>query len=112
MRLTNRQKFDLKTVRYFIPDQSKHVDITDEDIKTYFAWSDTGKPLPIEKTPGLQALIGGKTFREWHLKDYKDAIMKGDMFTFEIVDEFPEDIGRFILKSIGFGDYDAIKAVL
>jgi hypothetical protein len=43
MKLTNKQKIDLETILYFIPENMKTIKITDSDIQKFFEFSDEGK---------------------------------------------------------------------
>lgn len=112
VKLSNKQQIDLETVKYFIPDQARHWPITGQDVEIHFNWSDRGidLPAPYMRSLGLNALVAGKTYRDWHVKDYKHAIQEGTLFLFELVDDMPENVGRYVVRSLGFGNYDMIKA--
>jgi len=40
MKLTNKQKTDLETILYFIPEVCNNIKITDKDIERFFEYSD------------------------------------------------------------------------
>lgn len=76
MKLSKKQRLDLKTAMYFIPSNYKHGQITDEDIGRFFAWSDKGigkesiKQEAMQTNTGLAALYWGKQRRDLQVTSY------------------------------------------
>lgn len=43
MKITEKQKKDLETIIYFIPESMRNIQIKDKDIEKFFEYSDSGK---------------------------------------------------------------------
>lgn len=83
MKLSKKQREDLESCLYFVPMGCRHwvKGITDEDIASYFAWSDKGDKTflnrsnwtfggeNLSQTRGATAIKYGKTYRELFITD-------------------------------------------
>lgn len=78
--MTKSQKNDLKITKYFIPKVFKNIEITNEDEKMYFEWSESGKHkdkisgMPY-KINGFNALVQGKEWRGIHMGLYEQGVL-------------------------------------
>lgn len=83
MKLTNKQKIDLETILYFIPENMKTIKITDSDIQKFFEFSDEGKHKEEKKqrwgNTWFDVLVQGKVWRWRHMQMYEDGILDGSM---------------------------------
>jgi hypothetical protein len=76
MRLTRKQVKELEVVRWFIPTNGTFMDITNDDIERYFAWSDRGVGSEelhreaLHTNTGLSALYWGKQRRDLQITSY------------------------------------------
>jgi hypothetical protein len=94
MKLSNRQQLDLDTVMYYY---TSHVVPTEDDIESYFAWSDRGKKAFITRdTPGAERLRTGKTYRDLQVTSYIEDW--GKYITATDLAEEPEFICRWLAK--------------
>ncbi len=86
MKLTNKQKLDLETIIYFIPQSMKHIKITEESIQNFFEYSDkwlhkeyvNAIPTQWEYT-AFWALLEGKRWRWIHIKMYQEWVLDWSM---------------------------------
>lgn len=95
MKLTSKQQLDLKTVLYYF---TSDITPTDDDISSYFAWSDKGDRSYIARdTPGAIRLRIGKQRRDLqvtsYLQDWGKYITAVDLAT-----EEPEYICLWLSK--------------
>ena len=79
MNFSKKQQRDLESILYFMPMQLKGVDITDQDIEDFFAFSDRGVRQRI-KTRGYEVLCAGKEWRGIHIHEmWEEGIMDGSV---------------------------------
>lgn len=106
MRLTSKQQRELTVIKYFVPGWVKFDPITDENIETFFAWSDRGKEYNLEIIKGqpvlngLSALHYGKQWREVSIKTWRDDIEDGIITKGEILHDMPDDVALYIEKAL------------
>lgn len=68
MKLSKKQRMDLDTCLYYF---ESDVQPTDEDIASYFAWSDRGdKSFLTRETPGARRIRYGKQYRDVQVTSY------------------------------------------
>lgn len=86
MKLTNKQKIDLETIVYFIPEWMKKINITDDDIIKFFEYSDKWmhkeyvKSIPTQwEYSWFWALLEWKRWRWIHIKMYQEWVLDGSM---------------------------------
>lgn len=88
MRLSTKQIYDLESIMYFIPKTIEHIEITHEDVKMFFEYSDKGLHkektgtfvlLPKELQNGFNALIEGKKWRGINMMMYEEGVLDGTM---------------------------------
>lgn len=109
-KLTNKNRNEMKILTYHMPAFLKDAEITPEDAKTYFDWSDRGvgakeveaRVFDENRTKsftGLSALYFGKRNRDLAITSYKEdwgtTCTAGD-FTDE-----PREVVEFVSKAIG-----------
>lgn len=101
-RLTTKQRQDLETAKFFIPDDFQHVPITDNDVRRYFDWSDKGigkegiEREARQTNTGLAALYWGKQRRDLQVASYIEDW--GTYLTpFDFVDE-PEFLVTWLAR--------------
>ncbi len=73
MKLTSKQQRELDVIKYYIPSNCSFGWITDEDISTFFQWSDRGisyKQNPLVERDGFCALYWGKQRRDLQVTSY------------------------------------------
>lgn len=102
MKLSQKQRTDLDSCLYFLPNNCAQMkqQITDDDIRAYFNWSDKGdKSFLNNPSRGCQAIRWGKTYRELFITDMLRDLDK-IIFVWEIAYENP-DLPRSVLASLG-----------
>jgi len=113
--LTKNERFDIQTMRYFIPKTTKKGwRITAKDRVAMADWSGRGikpdEPITIgmsDQIPtGLQVLAIGKTFRDYHIKDWGESIELGYITKAELLDGVPEWMRGWLYKKIKHIPYD------
>lgn len=86
--MTNKQKQDLETIVFFMPEICKSVEITDNDINMFFEYSEQGKhkdkvgtwSLGKQWQTGFNALCEGKKWRGIHIHElYEKGVLDGSM---------------------------------
>jgi len=75
-------------------DYYKDTEISDEDIRIYFAFSEKG--IRSKNTRGFMALKNAKTWRDWHFKTWKEDLKKGIIFLKELKEDIPEYILEYL----------------
>jgi hypothetical protein len=88
-KLTNREKFDIKTMRYFLPKQSSPPRIRDYD-KVKMANLSSKGIQPKRRTKGFDLLRWGKTYRDLQITYWKADIRDGIITKAEIYESLPE----------------------
>ena len=117
--MTQRQKNDLETVKYFIPSWVYWSEITEKDELMFLENSERG--LHVDKIHGaffqkknrngFNALIQGKKWRGIHMEMYEDGVMDCTMPYYEILENQPRSVVNFIKKEMFQGkDADVIEA--
>lgn len=113
MKLTHKQSEDLKACLYFVPMNCKDwiEEITDDDIASYFAWSDKGRGDFVDrsgwtsggdnigKTKGATVIKWGKTYRELFVTDMLrdlDSII----YIWELARDDPE-LPLLVVRALG-----------
>lgn len=89
MKLSRKQRKELEAIEFFMPDWCTFEPYTDEDLETFFAWSDRGIPYLVNednKLSGLASLHYGKQYRDLHITMYLDDIKNGQLFRQELSD--------------------------
>lgn len=78
-KLSNKQKTDLQTIMFFIPEIWKNRKINNKDIEIFFKFSDKGIK-PQKKTEGYEVLCEGKRWRGIHIHEmWEEGIIRGDI---------------------------------
>ena len=112
MKLTNKQIKEIEMVRYFIPEEMKHVDIIENDVKKFFELIETGKHKhetanetmkPTSETTGYGALLHGLARRDinvtMYVKDFNEY--REQLIEIWVEDEgFPQGIAELIIKKL------------
>src|SRR3990167_1653330 len=91
MILTNRQKKDLETIRYFIPREMRNIVIVDEDIKRFLELSERGRGEnsgKFAKGGGYEALVQGKRLCGLHMGMWEEGILEGSVPYFTLLGGF------------------------
>lgn len=110
MKLTNKQRQELQAIKYLIPEWCEFQPITDDDLKTFFDWSDKGikyelKPMEMS---GLAALHYGKQYRDLHITTYREDIADGILAKWQLINDMPDSVQpwlRIALKGSGPGKH-------
>ena len=99
MNITRKQKRDLESIMYFIPEKMRCRLITDEDKEAFLSFSDKGiKP---EITLGVDALIQGKRWRGIHIHEmYEPGVLDGSMPWYVVLGGLEEPMPRGIVDFI------------
>jgi len=118
--LTQKQKIDLETIKYFIPKAYKDILITENDEKMFLEYSEKG--LHKEKKEfgslvdngeykGFNALCEGKRWRGIHIHElYEQGILDGSMPYGLILEDMPRAVVDFLKKEMFCGiDSDVIE---
>lgn len=83
MKLTSKQKKDLETIIYFIPESRRSIPITDKDIEKFFEHSDHGKhkedTVMSHFWDGFNVLVAGKRWRGIHMEMYEEGVLDGSV---------------------------------
>ncbi len=103
--LTNKERFDIRTMRYFIPSNKYKTRITKQDEVAMADLSSRGIQ-PVRQTKGLANLIAGKTYRDEQITAYKRDIMQGLFTKIEIIDSYPRDMQSWITNKLVDVPYD------
>lgn len=113
-KLTKRQENDLLTIRYFIPSLLNDIEITDNDIESFFDFSERGKE-PTKISEGYNVLLEGKRWRGIHMRMYEDGILDGSVpyrMLFNTEELMPRPIVDFMKKEMFKGiDYNLIENI-
>lgn len=95
MKITEKQKKDLETIIYFIPESMRNIQIKDKDIEKFFEYSDSGKhkqeiaSIPTQGSfTWLWALIQGKRWRGIHMEQYEQWILDGSTPIYTLLVDF------------------------
>lgn len=78
LKLSKKQNDELQTLLYFTPEMYKDIEVTDDDIKKYFEWSDKGMHKECVNSTalnGFNALVWGKRRRGIHIAVYESGVL-------------------------------------
>ena len=87
MKLSRKQQLELEAIKEFIPSWCTFEPITDDDLKTFFDFSDRGikyEMTPDKQLTGLGALHYGKQYRDLHITMYRQDIQDGYIGKWEV----------------------------
>ena len=101
--LTKAQLEDLETIKFFIPLQMKHVEITDKDVTDFLELSEHGlhkERIGMSTIDGLNALFQGKRWRGIHMEMWEDGVMSGDVPYSVLFEDIPDSVIRFAAKEM------------
>lgn len=97
--MTKEQTLDLETIRFFIPDCMKNVQISYQDVNDFLALSERGLNKDKVKTYGMDgfnALVQGKRWRGIHVEMFEEGNLDGTFPFITLVQEYPESVIRFM----------------
>lgn len=105
MKLTNKQKIDLETILFFIPNTLKHTDITNEDIKMFFEFSDKWLHKELRKKYSnkinwFNTLCEWKRWRGIYIWIYEEWVLDWSMPYSVIFEWMPENVIIFLKKEM------------
>lgn len=110
MKLTKKQKADLETMMWFLPDTIT-TKPTEDDIKSFFDFSERGI-RPKEETEGYKVLLEGKRWRGIHIGMYEEGILDLSVPYIVLVGGMPRSVVDFIKKNMFKGiDSELIEEV-
>ena len=101
--MTNKQLKDLETVKYFIPDCMRGIEISDKNLEMFFEYSERGKNKQKRKnygTDGFNSLCEGKRWRGIHMQMYEDGVLDGSMPYAVILQDTPRVVVDFMKKEM------------
>lgn len=101
MILSNRQKKEIRVIKYYMPSWCTFDEVTNQDIVTFFNWSDRGIPYVINegnKLSGLGSLHYGKKYRDLHVNFYKEGW--GESISALDLSEEPDFIVEYLCKAL------------
>lgn len=110
-KLTNKELFDIRTMRYFIPRFApKGWRITQKDKVAMADLSSKGiQPKGIGLTDpftGVRALVTGKTYRDLMVTEWSDSVRKGYMTKWELINSVPEWLQPWLEEKLKDVPYD------
>lgn len=103
-KLTNKERFDIATMVYFIPSSSKKRIYPNDKIKMAILSSTGVKPE--RETPGFRLLKWGKTYRDEQITSYKRDIRAGLFTKAELLEEIPPRFRDWLWSKIKDVPYD------
>jgi hypothetical protein len=101
--MTKGQELDLETIRFFIPECMKHLEITDQDVKDFFELSEQGKHqgrIGLSTMDGLNALAQGKRWRGIHMEMWEEGVLSGDVPYATLLEDLPRSVVEFMAKEM------------
>lgn len=107
--LTPHQQNDLETVKFFIPECMKHLEITGQDIIDFFEWSEKGLHTsrlsvgafnPAKHMNGLNALYQGKRWRGIHMQMWEDGVLSCDVPYQVLLEDLPYPVLEFASREM------------
>ena len=104
-RLTNKEKLDVATMAYFIPNTSGKYHIYPNDIKKMANLSSNGAK-PSRETRGFYLLKWGKTYRDEAITGWKSMIEDGLITKGELLDDMPPRFREWLWVKIKDVPYD------
>lgn len=111
--MTNKEQFDIKTMRYFVPKSGGRTYITKADEQAMVNLSSRGTQ-PAKQTKGLTSLQWGKTYRDEQITSYRRDVRQGLFTKYEIISSFPIALQDWItdkLKDVPY-DYDSTTSTM
>jgi len=102
-----KQQEDIECSKYFIPENSKDILITEADEQKYLEWSEQGKHKeeankafsPNTKT-GFDCLVMGKKSRGLHVEMYEQSVLEGSIPYYTILEDTPRSVVNFLKKEM------------
>lgn len=104
-KLTKKEQFDIRTMRYFIPINKYKTRITKQDELRMAALSSRGIQ-PDRRTKGFQNLSWGKTYRDLQITQWKDDIRDGFITKAEVYDSVPKWLRSWAEEKLANMPYD------
>lgn len=105
VKLTNKELFDIKTMRYFIPKQQSPWRIRDYD-KVKMAQLSSRGIEPKRRTKGFELLRWGKTYRDLSITMWKEDIQQGYITKNEIYEGLPSWLVKWAISKLKDVPYD------
>ncbi len=97
--MTKEQLKDIETIRYFIPDCMKHIEITDQDVKDFLDLSERGlnkDKVGTYTMDGFNALVQGKRWRGIHVEMFEEGNLDGSFPYWELATCYPVSVVEFM----------------
>jgi hypothetical protein len=106
MKLTKKQLRDLVVIEYFIPLTMRKIEITEQDIEDFFAYSDRGehkkRALNVYAMDGFNALCQGKRWRGIHIHEmWEPGIL--DVPISVLIEDMPIIVKEYVAKEFHKG---------
>ena len=89
--MTNKELFDIETMRYFIPPNAQRTRITKLDMQAMVDLSSRGV-MSTRKTKGFTNLVWGKTYRDLMITEWIQDIKDGIITKYEIYQSLPKHL--------------------
>lgn len=106
MKLSNKMRLDVETMRYFYPGKSGgRSHITKQDIHDMAVYSATGKK-PGTESKGFKQLVWGKTYRDLQITQWREDIRDGFITKWEVQASVPVRLREWVIKKIADVPYD------
>lgn len=109
--MTIKERFDIRTMRYFIPKSGGRTYITKTDEQAMAALSSRGTQ-PKQTTRGITSLIWGKTYRDEQITSYKRDVRLGLFTKHELISAMPIDMQDWLADKLKDVPYDEDSNVL
>lgn len=103
-KLSNKERFDISTMVYFIPSSSKARIYQNDKIKMANLSSHGIKPK--RETKGFILLKWGKTYRDEQITSYKRDIQLGYFTKAELLESMPPRFRNWLWSKIQYVPYD------
>lgn len=104
--MTAKEQFDIRTMRYFIPQANKHkTRITKQDEEAMAALSSKGTK-PAKLTDGLKNLMWGKTYRDLQITQWSEDVKAGIITKAEIYAGLPAWLQPWAEQKLRYVPYD------
>lgn len=104
-KLSNKERFDQRTMRYFMPRSKYRTRITHNDTIKMANLSSRGQH-PKRRTKGFLNLLWGKTYRDLQITQWKDDIRAGYFTKSEIYSGVPEWLQPWVESKLKDVPYD------
>lgn len=102
MKLTNKQRNELKVWEHFMPKTIKWSPRTDDDVVRFFEWSEQGKHRQVNygDFSHFNGLREGKRWAGIHMQMYEEGVLDGSMPYVVILEGQPEEVIHFMKKEM------------